>query len=308
MKENFSISIVTPCFNAESYIEEAIKSVRDQNYKNVEHIVVDGGSTDATVEILEQHPEIKYISEPDNGIYDALNKGLKLANGDLIGWLNADDEYAEGAFDHVTSAYKKNPSCDLIAGDCIVFTQEDGSEREAKRKKFSDPEALSEGYIYHNDTLLNGCFIKSELINQIGDFDDQLQIGGDREYLIRLANSKPQLVRLDTAVYRYRMHEDSLTYNQGQTESWNISYEESMRYLPKFLSDESISDPLDNYCRTIFRSRSGILLRYYLFNRDLSNFSRILGTIFRTDRRWFLWAFQLVIRNPSILRNRLFTN
>lgn len=302
MESDLLISIITPCFNAETHIEEAIESVREQNHDNVEHIIVDGGSSDATVEILEQYPQITYISEPDNGIYDALNKGIELATGDLIGWLNADDMYAEGAFNHVASAYENNPSCDLIAGDCIVFTQEDGSEQEVVRQRFSDPEAFSEGAITHNSTQLNGCFFKPDLIESIGSFDDQLQIGGDREYLIRLAAMGPRLVRLDAPVYRYRMHEGSLTFNRDGGNP-KIPCEESMRYLPKFLSDKTIPDSLDDYCRTLFRVRSGTLLRYYLYGRDLSNAFRILRTILRYDPGWLIWASQLVIKRPSILSN-----
>jgi glycosyltransferase involved in cell wall biosynthesis len=94
---NMKISIITVCFNSAVTIEDAIKSILMQDYKDIEHIVVDGGSTDGTLEVLAKYQSriAKCISEPDNGIYDAMNKGLKLATGDIIGFLNSDDFYVD---------------------------------------------------------------------------------------------------------------------------------------------------------------------------------------------------------------------
>ena len=92
------ISIVTPSYNSAKFIEDCIQSVLKQNYPNFEHIVIDGGSTDGTVEILKQYPHLKWISEPDEGQSDALNKGFKMAEGDILGWLNADDVYLKNVF------------------------------------------------------------------------------------------------------------------------------------------------------------------------------------------------------------------
>jgi len=102
-----SISIVTPSLNQGRYIEQTIQSVLLQNYPNFEHIVIDGGSTDGTVEILKKYPHLKWISEKDSGQSEALNKGLKMATGDIIAWINSDDWYAEGAFNNVASFSNK---------------------------------------------------------------------------------------------------------------------------------------------------------------------------------------------------------
>ncbi len=95
------ISIVTPSYNSAEFIEDCIQSVLKQNYPNFEHIIIDGGSTDGTVEILKKYPHLKWISEPDEGQSDALNKGFKKAEGDIIGWLNSDDVYLPGTFNKV---------------------------------------------------------------------------------------------------------------------------------------------------------------------------------------------------------------
>jgi glycosyltransferase len=90
------ISIVTSVFNNKSYIEDCIKSVLNQTYQNIEYIIIDGGSTDGTLDVIKKYNDkiAKWISEPDNGIYDALNKGIRLASGNIVGFLHADDVYA----------------------------------------------------------------------------------------------------------------------------------------------------------------------------------------------------------------------
>src|SRR4029453_6680561 len=92
-----SFSIVTPCLNAVKTLEATLESVAVQDYPLVEHIVVDGGSTDGTLALLRSRPDVRWISEPDEGLSDAVNKGIAMATGDLIGWLNADDLYHSNA-------------------------------------------------------------------------------------------------------------------------------------------------------------------------------------------------------------------
>ena len=111
------ISIVTPSYNQARFIDKAIKSVINQNYPNFEHIIFDNCSTDGTIDILKKYPHLIWISEPDNGQSDALNKGFKKASGDLIGWLNADDLYLPGCFHSVVKTLKMHPGCDVIYGD-----------------------------------------------------------------------------------------------------------------------------------------------------------------------------------------------
>lgn len=107
---NPKISVITPSYNAAKTIERAIHSVLAQNYSNVQHVIIDGGSTDGTFDIIQKHQHIKWVSERDQGQSDAMNKGFNLANGELIVYLNADDEFAPGVFEKVVSVYQSSKS------------------------------------------------------------------------------------------------------------------------------------------------------------------------------------------------------
>lgn len=114
------ISIITPSLNQGKYLEEAILSVKIQNYPAYEHIIVDGGSQDGTLAILEKYandPSLRSISEPDLGQSNALNKGFRMAKGDIIGWLNADDRYAPGCFHTISVFLQSHPEVDIVYGD-----------------------------------------------------------------------------------------------------------------------------------------------------------------------------------------------
>lgn len=126
-KKSYKISIITPSYNSGEYITRAIESVVAQDYTDWEHIVVDGGSNDNTIEILEQYPHIKWVSEPDQGQSDAMNKGFKLSTGDIIVYLNADDWFEPKAFSSVAEAFEKENK-DIIFGDLRVINTQNQSE------------------------------------------------------------------------------------------------------------------------------------------------------------------------------------
>ena len=123
-----SITVITPSYNAARTIEETLASVRAQGYPQLEHIVVDGGSTDGTVEILRAAPGIRWISEPDRGLAHAMNKGIAMATGEIVGELNADDVYEPGALHAVDAAF--TPAVQWLTGYCRII---DGDGREIRK-------------------------------------------------------------------------------------------------------------------------------------------------------------------------------
>ncbi len=125
VKYNYKISIITPSFNSGDSIERAILSVSKQSYKNWEHIIIDGGSTDNTIDIIKKYPHLKWISEPDNGQVDAMNKGFAMSSGEIISYLNADDYYLEDAFLAVINFFDDSTS--IVYGKVKVFNEESDS-------------------------------------------------------------------------------------------------------------------------------------------------------------------------------------
>ena len=116
-------SIITPTMNSAASLEETIRSVLDQSGVALEYLLIDGGSTDATLEIIKHHAaadnRVRWISEPDQGIADAFNKGIALAQGEVIGIINSDDLYEDGALSAVMDQFQADPDCDLVHGDML---------------------------------------------------------------------------------------------------------------------------------------------------------------------------------------------
>jgi glycosyltransferase involved in cell wall biosynthesis len=123
------ISIVTPSFNQVSFIGEALESVRVQNNEHYEHLVIDGVSTDGTVDLLRdratnsEHRNVFWVSESDSGQSEALNKGFRWAKGEIVGWLNSDDRYRAGCFEHIIQAFEDNPEVDIFYGDYLIVDE-----------------------------------------------------------------------------------------------------------------------------------------------------------------------------------------
>lgn len=135
-KHIMKISILTISYNSGKYLERAIQSVLSQDYDNWEHIIVDGGSTDSTLEILKKYPHLNWISEPDQGQSNAMNKGFKMATGEIIGYLNADDYYQPNIFQSVISNFKSSHE-DMLVGD-ILIERCDGIEKRTPSTKYPE--------------------------------------------------------------------------------------------------------------------------------------------------------------------------
>lgn len=176
------ISIVTVCRNSEKTIEKTIKSVLSQTYQTFEYIIVDGASTDGTLNIVNKYKDkiSKIISEPDLGIYDAMNKGIKAATGDYILFLNSDDELNDNLVfkhaNHIGNVYKP----DLIYGDICFINSENNTENIQKFDKFNMV------YLFKNTPSQPSTFYKRDLFNSIGLFSTEFKIVADHEWFLRL--------------------------------------------------------------------------------------------------------------------------
>ena len=178
------ISVITAVYNNKRTILEALESVLSQTYHNVEHIVIDGGSTDGTVEVVRSFGDKieKFVSEPDEGIYDALNKGIALATGDVVGFLNSDDVYAhDRVLEKIARAFQ-HENADSVYGDLNYVQRDDITQvvRYWKSHGFSSKK-LRQGWMPPHPTF----YVKREIYQKYGGFDTSFKIAADYDSILR---------------------------------------------------------------------------------------------------------------------------
>ena len=175
------ISIITISFNANDTIEKTLKSVVGQSYKNIEHLIIDGGSKDNTLEICNSFSHIsKIISESDKGVYDAFNKGLKLATGEIIGFLNADDVfYSEKAVEDLVNAFSNNEA-DIVYGNLDYVNKEGKVIRNWISRPY-EKGLVKKAWMPAHPTF----YCKKEVYDHLGGYNDSFKIAGDFELCLR---------------------------------------------------------------------------------------------------------------------------
>lgn len=204
------VSIITPSFNQARFISATIESVLGQSYSNIEYIVIDGNSTDGTVDILKRcDSRVRWISEPDAGQTDAINKGMALAKGDILAYLNSDDVLEPTAIAEMVAYFAENPAIDMVYGKALYIDQ-DGAEI---------------GYYntqpYTNDALVYDCVIcqpaafwRRRIANIVGPFDASLHYAMDYDYWLRMRKLKAAIAHVPKVWARSRLHSDAKTIGQ----------------------------------------------------------------------------------------------
>ncbi|EKD52304.1 MAG: glycosyl transferase family 2 [uncultured bacterium] len=202
------VSIITPSYNRAGFIELCLDSVCAQTYKNIEHIVIDGGSSDATVEILRHYEKIsnlRWISEKDEGMYHAINKGIALAKGDVIAYLNTDDAYfpwsVETALDRLLSG------ASIVYGDlCLV--KKSGAEEICYLQFYR--RFVRRFYTHFGTIAQPTVFLKREIFKQLGKFDTTYQLIADCEYWLRCASKGYEPQKIDEILAVQIDHQETL--------------------------------------------------------------------------------------------------
>ena len=222
------ISIITPSFNQSQFLEEAILSVVNQDYDHIEYIIIDGGSTDGSLDIIRKyHDRLKcWVSEPDSGQSEAINKGWKKATGDMIAWLNADDSYCTDAFSTVANIFAEYPDTILVHGAANTYDQ-----------SFKD--ILFTSYPFDMDPydMIAGCggvttqpsvFIRRSVLDEVGYLNPDLHYIMDWEYWIRIGfhYGNHRFCKTDSILSNNRDWPGTKT-NRG----WNDICEENRRVL-----------------------------------------------------------------------------
>ena len=202
------LSIITPTLNRREMLVEALASVAAQQHDNVEHIVVDGGSTDGTLEVLAAHPHIKVLQDRRRGLYDAINQGIDAASGTVIGLLNSDDLYAPGLFAMVEGAFTAHPEVDAVCGIAELF------DETGTLARFDDPAdlRLDAHAVLVGNCIPNARFFRHRVFAEIGLFSTSYRAVADRDFLARTLIANVRTLPLDSLAYRYRRHSGSLTF------------------------------------------------------------------------------------------------
>lgn len=212
--EGFLISIITVCFNSESTIKDTFESILKQSYRNLEYIIIDGGSTDKTLEMIKAY-EIKFfengvschwISEKDKGLYDAMNKGISKASGALIGFLNSDDWYEDDALCKIVKQYDSNIG--IIHGNLILC-----HENKLKSKPLK-PLTKKKSYLIGTPFLHPACFFnRSQIIKTNLLFNLDYKIAADYDFMIKLIQSEVIIKYIDENIGYFREGGISTTEN-----------------------------------------------------------------------------------------------
>lgn len=225
-----NISIITVVLNNSASIKDAIESVLSQTYPSIQYIIIDGGSTDGSLQIIEANSErIKtIISEPDNGIYDAMNKGLALATGDIVGFLNADDFYAnEDVIKNVASKFEQE-NCDVLYADLDYVSRSEKNKVIRKWRSGSFEKArFLKGWMPPHPTF----FVKREVYKKLGGYNQALHYSADYELMLRfLFKNTLQVSYLDKVIVKMRVGGQSnrslknrLFANLQDRKAWDIN-------------------------------------------------------------------------------------
>lgn len=222
------VTIVTPCLNMESYIAATIESVLSQDYSNIQYILVDGGSTDRTTEVIcsyvAQYPDrMRLIVEPDGGVAEALEKGLAAARGDIFAYINADDTYFPGAIRTAVNWLQDHAEVAGIYGNAYWIDTEGERIGTYPTEPF-DPATLGQScYICQPS-----CFLRTEILRAMGGFNTEYQVAFDYELWLRLAQTH-RLLKIDALLANSRMHRMNKTLRQR-----TVGFEEASRALRRY--------------------------------------------------------------------------
>ena len=199
------VSVVTPCLNPGERFVRCLDSVSDQTYEDVEHVIVDGGSTDGTVELARSRG-LRVVSEPDRGQTDALNKGFALATGDYLGWLNADDWLIPGALERIAGTFASRTHLGWVYCDCEI--RRDSEAPEVARA----PAHLSKGTLdYGNRLTQPGAFVARWALDRVGPLDEKFHLTMDFDLWLRLLDAEVPAAYVPEALAVFEIHDSSKT-------------------------------------------------------------------------------------------------
>lgn len=286
------ISIITPSLNRLEMLKSAVQSVVGQKYPNYEHIVIDGDSTDGTLEFVKTQPQIRFVGEADHGMYDALNKGLALVSGDVVGFLNTDDLYAEGIFNTIMEMFNDDTVL-AVAGKADVFFE--GAESRPGIKLYYSP---SEQSLLESSTLsgnyFNAWFFRHTVFDLIGGFNPMYKVAGDRDFMLRLALNNVPFKTIDKLAYLYRSHAGSLTFDSSEDKQM-LTASEHVKMTTYYLANQNLT-AIEKRLIAQFHTRESLALaRLHERSGNIREYLSLLADCIKYNP----YAFSRVLRHVT---------
>ncbi|MDY0041042.1 MAG: glycosyltransferase family 2 protein [Desulforhabdus sp.] len=284
-----SISVITPSFNQGRFVERTINSVLSQDIKSLEYIIIDGGSSDETVQILERYgkqygPGLGWISARDNGQADAINKGILLSSAPIIGWLNSDDIYYPGALRAVLDYFEQNPEAQVVYGDANHIDENDAFIERYPVEKWDWERLLEVCFISQP-----AAFVRREVFDRCGLLDSHIRHSNDYELWIRFGKYGVRFSHFPRLLAATRLHKECATLSASETCHFEIN--NFMRSHFGRVPDRWIF----NYAHAVARAkgfrdedrlRFSLMISLYSICASLRWNRRLTRTVMVTTARW----------------------
>ncbi len=294
------LSIVTPCLNRAAFIDQAMESVAQQDYPHIEHIIMDGGSTDGTLDLLATYSNLNVVSEPDRGVYDGLNKGISMSKGEIIGQLNTDDYYPPTILKKIMGIFEENPGVDAICGSARVFELDlEKQEHDVALYQPIDnrdfPMRITSGV-----PIFNAWFFRRRVFEKIGPYSLEYPLMADRDFLIRCYLGGLKILPIGTLVYNYRRHPGSLTINSNYSVSL---LREALQLSKSYLEQKRSDSVIKRNCMEWHDHTSIEMLIYNARSGKISETLKVLRNAIAANPLWpFVAIKQIPARTLNYLR------
>ncbi len=227
MDKDLKVSIVTPSFNQAKYLRRTIESVLKQDYTNLEYIIIDGGSTDGSIEIIKEYADklAFWVSEPDKGQSDAINKGWRVASGQIFSWLNSDDMLSKNIIEDIVIHFNDDEKIGIVHGDAELIDKNDNIIGVFRGKRTNYHEML----IYQQKHVPQpSSFYRSEIVKKVKYIDDSLELSMDFDLLLKISKSS-KMYYLPMVISKFRIHSETKSHNYIEAH-----WQESLKIIKQY--------------------------------------------------------------------------
>ncbi|MFQ5788079.1 MAG: glycosyltransferase family 2 protein [Thermodesulfobacteriota bacterium] len=285
MSESPLISIITPTLNSEKYVRYALESLKLQDYPNLESVIVDGGSVDNTINIVNEYPFTSVCVIPGAGIYSAINEGIERCSGSYIGLLNSDDLFEADALFKVANIFEQNKSIDIVSGRAVSFEENNNGKQNILHNYGSYVGKTMDMYtLMFGVSLINAHFFRTGVFQKIGFFDTSFKLAADREFMIRVAQNNFNHQYLPVPIYRYRIHPGSMTLNREKKNALLMGLEHMK--IAKRLLNESDDERFRRLCHDWLHHSAVTAIAGAVRQRNFKEAIRLYSRQWQSDLLW----------------------